>query len=352
MALRGVQDVESGVMQALSEAQFRAATDGGVPDPEPIAEGLWSVPVPMPGDLLDYTLSVVHLGPDGAVTVVDPGWETPEVHDRLETALASLGRRVADIRHIVVTHAHPDHVGAADALRRATGARLLMHEREQAGLERLRAGLTPDAPSTVAGWGAPDEALDRLEQGIARVSEGVVLPDPADVLLRDGEPLPIPGFECEVVLTPGHTEGHICLVDRGRALVFSGDHVLPNLFPGVGLGIGADPSAENPVAAYLASLDRMAPFDDLDVVPGHGYRFRGLASRRREMADHILARAGEVAAALASDPAASTWQMASQLTWSAGWERLSQGPMAASALRQTDLYADFVRAGGLDGAAA
>lgn len=44
--------------------------------------------------------------------------------------------------------------------------------------------------------------------------------------------------------------------------------------------------------------------------------------------------------------------MASRLTWSAGWERLSQGTMAASALRQTDLYADFVRAGGLDGAAA
>jgi glyoxylase-like metal-dependent hydrolase (beta-lactamase superfamily II) len=336
-------------MKPLSEAQYRAATDGGLPDPEPIAEGLWSVAVPMPGELLDYTLTVVHIASDGAVTIVDPGWETPEVHEHLTSALAGLGKEVADIRTIVVTHAHPDHVGAADTLRRASGARLLMHEREQAGLARVRAGGLFDAQGTIAGWGAPDEAKDRLAAQLSRVRHGVVLPEPADALLRDGDRLPVPGFECEVVPTPGHTEGHICLVDRDRGLIFSGDHVLPTLFPGVGLGIGADPDTENPVAAYLVSLDRLAPYDDFEVVPGHGYRFRGLEGRRCETSEHILARAGEVAAALAADPEASIWGVASRLTWSAGWERLSGGSMLASALLQTGLYVGFVRDGGMEG---
>lgn len=343
-------------MQAVSEAQRRAATSGttggAVPDPEPIAPGLWSVAVPMPGELLAYTLSVLHIGPEGAVTIVDPGWETPEVHERLTAALAGVDRSIADIRHIVVTHAHPDHIGAADALRRASGAQLMMHEREQAGLDRVAAGAGSEMSRAIVGWGAPADAQDRLTAGLAGVRDGAVLSAPADVLLRDGDRLPIEGFACEVVDTPGHTAGHLCLVDHERGLLFSGDHVLPTVFPGVGLGIGAryGSGASNPVAAFLASLERIAPYDEYEVVPGHGYRFRGLAARRAEAREHLLTRAREVAEALAADPAASTWQLASQLTWSAGWERLSRSPMLASALLQTGYYADFVRGGGLDAA--
>ena len=330
-------------MQALSEAQFHAATEGGVPDPEPITDDLWSVAVPAPGDLLDYTLSAIHVGDDGAVTIVDPGWESPEMHARLDSALAALGRSVADIRYLVVTHAHPDHIGAADALRRASGATLLVHEREEAGLDRARAGHLEDPSGTVSDWGAPGDAQDRLVAQLTRTREGPALPAPADVLLRDGERLPVPGFACEILPTPGHTEGHICLVDRERGLILTGDHVLPTVFPGLGLGIGADPGDGNPITAYLASLDRIAPYDAFDVVPGHGYRFRGLGSRRQELSDHVHRRADEVAGALAADPDASTWQVASRLTWSAGWEALSTGAWLGSALMQTGLYVDFVR---------
>ena len=338
-------------MQTTSEAQYRAAMGGGVPEPEAIADGLWSVAVPMPGDLLAYTLSVVHVGPDGAVTIVDPGWETPEVHARIAASLAALDRTVADIRWIVATHAHPDHLGAADALRRASGAQLLLHEREQADIDLLRIGTEVDARSLVTGWGAPEAVQDRLIADLAGVHDRAVLPDPADALLRDGDRLPMPGFECEVLATAGHTAGHICLVDRDRKLVFSGDHVLPTVFPGVGLSVGrgrgASSDEPNPVAAYLESLERLAPYDGFEVVPGHGYRFRGFGGRRREMEDHLLRRAREVGEALAADPEASTWEVASRLTWSAGWDRLSSGPMLSSALLQTALYADFMRGGGV-----
>lgn len=342
-------------MQALSEAQYRAATTGGVPAPElvdarPDGTALWSVAVPMPDSLLAYTLSAILVAPDGAVTVVDPGWETPEAHAHLRAAFALIGCEPGDIAHIVVTHAHPDHLGAADALRRLSGAKLLMHEREQLAVDRVGAArggsAVGRAAEVVAGWGAPDEVSERLAAQLARTQSNLTLSAPADALLRDGDRLPIAGADWRVLHTPGHTDGHICLVDDERRILMTGDHVLPTLFPGVGLGIdrrlgGAE--GDDPVADYLDALARLEPYDDFDVLPGHGYRFIGLAARRLETAAHLLKRAREVGAALAADPAASIWQVAQRLSWSAGWEKLSAGPMLASALLQTGLHARFVR---------
>lgn len=358
-------------MRVVSEAQLRAASEGGVPEPERVdgprpggaADGsrdgeLWSVAVPIPGAAasggaagLGYTLSAILIAENGAVTVVDPGWETPEAHAELERALAALGRGVADVAHIVVTHAHPDHLGAADALRRASGALLLMHEREQQAIDRVRAEGAGDPATFAAAWGVPHEQRERLAEQLLRTRRGLQLPDPADVLLRDGDPLPIDGAVWQAIWTPGHTAGHLCLVDRERELLLTGDHVLPNLFPGLGLGLDLGlrrPGEANPVAEHLASLEHLRPYADFEVLPGHGYRFTGLGARLDEMRDHIRTRAGEVGGALAADPGASVWEIAPRLSWSAGWERLAQSPLLASALLQTGYYAEFVLSGGLE----
>lgn len=341
-------------MRTLSEAHARAAVDGGVPDPEPVTDGLWSLPIPMPGGHLAYTLSAVHVGEVGGVTVVDPGWDTPAAVERLDALLAKLGRRIADVATIIVTHAHPDHVGAAPRLRAASGARLLMHEHEQSGIDRERTDLGIGAgrdgqpgqlDHRMATWGVPGSDVERVAELTAESRADFIPAEPADALLRDGDRVPIPGLDWRVLATPGHTAGHICLVDDARRLILTGDHVIPHVFPGIGLGAGG--GGPRPVEDALASLARLAPYDEYDVLPGHGYRFHGLRERRVEMTAHILRRAREVAAAIAADPAATVWEVASRLTWSAGWARLSQGPMLPSALMQTEMHVDFVRAGGL-----
>jgi glyoxylase-like metal-dependent hydrolase (beta-lactamase superfamily II) len=164
-----------------------------------------------------------------------------------------------------------------------------------------------------------------------------------DGVLSDGDVLPVPGFRLEVMATPGHTAGHICLRDDDRGLLFTGDHVLPTVFAGLGLG---GPTASNPLADYLASIDRVRRFPDHEALPGHGYRFRGLAGRAEECAEHHLKRAREVAAVLADeDPRSggpSIWDIAARLTWTAGWEGL-EGFQLLSALTQTEMHRDFVR---------
>ena len=229
-----------------------------------------------------------------------------------------------------MTHLHPDHLGLAETVRRATGAPIVMHRTEQAAMAEGAPWGVGEAE--IAGWGVPFARLDEVLEGARRAEARPQVT--ADVLVDDGDTLSIPGRDIRVVHTPGHTTGHIALRDVGDALLFSGDHVLPDQNPGLGLG-GC--SATNPVVDYLDALDRVSVWDDHEVLPGHGYRFRGLTERATALGDHQRTRSAQVAAVLASRSDASVWDVASALAWSAGWDAL-RGFFLLSALAQTAMH--------------
>jgi glyoxylase-like metal-dependent hydrolase (beta-lactamase superfamily II) len=163
----------------------------------------------------------------------------------------------------------------------------------------------------------------------------------ADVLVDDFDVLPIPGRTLRVIHTPGHTPGHICVVDEEAGLLYTGDHILPTVAPGVGLG---GPTVRNPLEDYLDGLAAMRAYDPLVALPGHGYRFRGIAERATQIARRHLGRSFEVADAREAEPDASVWQVASRLSWSRGWENLARHHIV-SALRQTAMHVRLVEAG-------
>ena len=140
-------------------------------------------------------------------------------------------------------------------------------------------------------------------------------------------------------MDPGHTPGHLCLHDEDAGLLFTGDHVLPTINSGLGLG---GPTASNPIADYLAGLRRVSALGGL-ALPGHEHPFTGLPERCDALAEHHLRRAREVAA----HPGGTVWDVARTLTWTGGWEGL-RGFTLLSALSQTALHRDFVARGGLD----
>ena len=164
------------------------------------------------------------------------------------------------------------------------------------------------------------------------------VPPRADRTLVDGERLDIPGFDLRALLTAGHTSGHVCLREDARTLLFTGDHLLPMMHAGLGLGA---PTASNPLADYLWSLQRVSAFPDHEVLPGHGYRFRGVAIRAAASAEHHLRRSREVVAVLADAPDSSNWEIAARLTWTAGWQNLTDF-FLYSALAQTAMHRNYI----------
>jgi len=98
----------------------------------------------------------------------------------------------------------------------------------------------------------------------------------ASTRLRGGERVSIGGRDWEVIHTPGHSLGHVCLFAGQDRLLLSGDHLLPGVTPPVTFERGFD---ADPLRSYLDSLRQVADRDPALVLPGHGHPFANGANR-------------------------------------------------------------------------
>ena len=337
-------------MEILSSAQHSAFRAGKIPVPEEFAEGTWAVPMKLPGQFpggsQSYSFAYVIDDFSGGLHVIDPGWDLPENIHRWDEFLSGIGRHFAHIATITATHLHRDHIGLAGEIRARSGASIVAHEAEARTIEevrtanangdrdaatRLRRAYTAMTSEVLREYGVPSERWEELQTG----QPDFELPAPQEQV-KDGEHLPVPGRDLRVVWTPGHTGGHMCLVEEATEVVFTADHVLPGINSGLGLG-GESPT--NPIADYLEALERIAQYDSFEAAPGHEYRFRGLAARANALREHHLRRSREVEAAMASSSA--IWEIAAQVTWSDGFENLRSYKLG-SALSQVAMHIEFV----------
>lgn len=302
--------------------QKKAWDERTFPPVEKVREGVWSVPIGFTGSPIRYTFCYLLLGTDGSVVVVDPGWDSAEGREQFTAGLAAAGRSMADVTGIVVTHLHPDHLGMVRWLAEETSAWVGMHPDEISALDQRPDfdGLGVLERTWLAQAGTPEDELKAIMIGdeTYRFMMRFAL---ADRALAHGDRIELAGRDIRVAFTPGHTAGHICLVDLDRELVFSGDHILPRVSPNVGLSLLG--SYRTALGDYLDSLDLMLSWDGFEVCPGHEYRFIGLGERSMALREHHRERSEELLAVAEATPGLSLWQVAEQLTWSRGWASLN-----------------------------
>ena len=264
------------------------------------------------------------------VHLIDPGEAKEGNWRRLIDGLATRGRELADVASIIVTHLHEDHLGIADRVRRASGATLVMLSAEQRALDER--GATDDSAARLERWGVPVERRPEL-LAVAR-ARAERHPVQADLLMEPGESVAL-GPRCAVaVWTPGHTRGHLCVDLPDDGLVFTGDHLLPSLYPGIGLG---GRGATNPLVDYYASLAAVADLGSRRGLPGHGGVIADVATRVAQTRRHHERRGEEITAAVDERGRLTTWELAARLRWSAGWQNLRNYSLD-SALRQVDMH--------------
>lgn len=301
-----------------------------LPPTERVRPGLWSVPVPIPDNPLRY-VSVYVFELDDGVAVVDAGWPVPAAWDAFVSGIGGIGYSVADIRAVLVTHAHADHYGLAPRIRRESGAWIGLHEADARLLEPVDAHeLVRRSADWLLRCGAPQEELGEMV-GRPEDYEIFLGLERPDRFLADGERPLGRRWDLTAVWTPGHTPGHLCFHLPSSGILLSGDHVLPRISPNISAGFRQPP---NPLDTYRDSLRSIARLDVDEVLPAHEYRFRGLRQRVLDLLEHHEERLAEVEGILAAHPGASTWQVARRLRWSRSWER-TRGAIRRSAVGET-----------------
>ena len=333
-------------MEITGTAQHAAWQARTMPPVEQVRAGLWSIPVPIPHNPLRYVSVHAFALDGGGLGLLDTGWGSDESWAALTEGLASIGAAVSDIRGVLVTHLHFDHLGLASRVRDASGAWVAMHPADAHAVARLTAAgardkvareveflvvLGADRAEAVSDVGPPE----RLESFTS-----MAVPDR---LLEDGEHADFPGWRMRAVHTPGHTPGHLCFAEEGARLFFSGDHVLPRITPNVSTSPGG---LDDPLRDYLDSLAVVRDVDAELVLPAHEWRFRGLDARVDALAAHHEHRLTELLTAIRAHPGSTPWELAAFLTWSRPWEQYERR-MRIFAVTETDAHLRLLASRGL-----
>lgn len=212
------------------------------------------------------------------VTLVDTGY--PGDREAVMTSLERVGRRPADVAAVLLTHAHPDHLGSAEHLRTSVGSTVHVHERE-AGHAR---GEWIEQVSALTllrmGWRRDVRAWTRDILGLKATKAERL----GAVETFAEEPLDVPGRP-HPVSTPGHTRGHAALHFADQGVLHVGDLMMT-------AHTMSRRSGPQPAMAFfdadheqaLKSMDHILGLSAEAVVVGHGPPFRGSPRRAVELA--------------------------------------------------------------------
>jgi glyoxylase-like metal-dependent hydrolase (beta-lactamase superfamily II) len=159
-----------------------------------------------------------------------------------------------------------------------------MHPQE----ERFLRDWQSEAPQDIDIPADQQAVVEQVRRFRQQAAEAVpVLP------VTDGAVLAVGGLALEVVHTPGHTLGSICVYIRGERALFTGDTAL-------GLGtVAISPPPYGDMALYLRSLERLKAFDASLMLPGHGRPVEDVARKLQELIDHRHEREEQVLRLLA-----------------------------------------------------
>ncbi len=216
---------------------------------------------------------------------------------------------------LFITHIHADHIGLVDRFIKYSNIYMSNIEYDIV----IQAINQPDYWHSMNNFlfknGMPKKILEGALKDLDLVYMQTYPYMKNDILINfkyinNGEILKYGDFELQGIITPGHSPGHMCLYEKKKKILFSGDHILFDITPNISWW----PNLYNPLRNYFESLDRIYDLDIEITFPGHGEPGKNIKQRIENIKKHHQKRFEEIMDILQSG-SRTAYQIASEIKW-------------------------------------
>jgi glyoxylase-like metal-dependent hydrolase (beta-lactamase superfamily II) len=313
-----------------------------------ILPDIYQISLSLPASTPD-SVNIYLLRDRGRYTLIDTGCDTPEGLDSLEMQLSEIGARLAEIKRVIITHCHGDHLGLIGWFKKTNDATIYYH-RKEIDLIKVRYpkdnSFWPIMDVFLQSHGVPE--CDLMPKEIPMPQPGELVPP--DIILEGDEEIPVGDYTLKVINTPGHTPGHISLYSPEKRFLVSGDVLLPTIITNAATHIQ---HMVNPLFQYQNSLNRLSEMDIDLVLPGHEFPFIDHRKRIQEINEHYRQKREMVLKIFEENPRPLTaWDVSRHMLWTLKtraltWDQLKGFNKRLAALQTVALLEELEPAGKL-----
>jgi len=256
--------------------------------------------------------------------IIDTGFNMPECLDAMRSGINELGLDMAKT-DIISTHLHHDHNGSVPQIISETSKVYMGRIDREIFIELMTDADThwsnAEAKYEREGYPTAELARTRLENPARKYKPSRLF----DIVpLNDGDTISCGDLHWEVIITPGHTPGHMCLYEQNHKILIAGDHVLFDITPNITCWEELDDS----LGSYFESLKKISALDVDIALTGHRSNDGLFKERIQELLEHHAKRLEDIIAIVQKNPNISGYDIAAKMIWSiraTSWEDFPPG---------------------------
>ncbi len=289
-----------------------------------VFSGIFQIKVPLPHSPLIHLNSYL-LRSEEKNILIDTGLNFSQSFQSLRRGLSEASIELEDLTEVILTHFHVDHVGLIPRLIEASGNIKISIHPIEAELCRILSSTYKDLFAKIETFlksnGTPSSIALKLTESHPLHEPKIIRPYQelavATHPLEDGQVISVGDYHFQIVCTPGHSPGHICLYEPSFKILISGDHLLPSITPHVALWWFTENM--NPLADYLNSLKKIEKLDIEVVLPAHEETFINHCERIKQLQDHHNQRLMEILTS-SNSRRFTAYMKASQVHWNINYK--------------------------------